>query len=129
MHEKFKIKKSYTIETKKIQMAYAAIARKCFDARQQSNNEPLNLLNSIQINNNMNPKRITDSNYYFYCGRICFARRIMKQGRVYFIKSILSNPFKIINLLYLIFSILPEPILDVVVNTWKALKVKLKIQI
>ena len=57
------------------------------------------------------------------------ARRMMKQGRVYFIKSILSNPFKIINLLYLIFSILPEPILDVVVNTWKALKVKLKIQI
>ena len=120
---------SITIETKKIQMAYADIARKCFDARQQGNNEPLNLLNSIQINNRMNINRITDSNYYFYCGRTCFTRRIMKQGRVYFIKSILSNPFKIINLLYLIFSIFPEPILDVVVNTWKALKVKLKIQI
>ena len=86
-------------------------------------------LEKIQINNNMNPKRITDSNYYFYCGRICFARRIMKQGRIYFIKSILSNPFKIINLLYLIFSILPKPILDLIVNTWKALKVKLRIQI
>jgi glycosyltransferase involved in cell wall biosynthesis len=120
---------SITIETKKKQMAYADIARKCFDARQQGNNEPLNLLNSIQINNRMNFKRITDSNYYFYCGRTCFTRRIMKQGRVYFIKSILSNPFKIINFLYLIFSIFPEPILDVVVNTWKALKVKLKIQI
>ena len=120
---------SITIETKKIQMAYAEIARKCFDARQQGKNEPLNLLNNIQINNNMNSKKITDSNYYFYCGRTCFARRMMKQGRVYFIKSILSNPFKIINLLYLIFSILPEPILDVVVKTWKALQVKLKIQI
>lgn len=129
LYKRIVSRNSITIETKKIQMAYADIARQCFDARQQEKNEPLNLLNSIQINNNVNSKKITDSNYYFYCGRICFARRIMKQGRVYFIKSILSNPFKIINLLYLIFSILPEPILDVVVNTWKALKVKLKIQI
>ena len=120
---------SITIETKKIQMAYADIARKCFDARKQDKNEPLNLLNRIQINNNMNSKKITDSIYYFYCGRICFARRRMKQGRVYFIKSIISNPFKIINVLYLIFSILPEPILAVVVKTWKTLQVKLKIQI
>ena len=45
---------SITIETKKIQMAYADIAKKCFEARQQDKKEPLNLLTRIQINKNIN---------------------------------------------------------------------------
>ncbi len=131
LYKRIVSRESITIRTKNIQMEYADVARKCFNARLFGKEEPLYLLKKIKLKENQInfPNRIIDSNYYFYCGRILFSNRKMKHSRIYFIRSIFHNPFKIIIIPYIIFSFLPSPILNILEKGWKCIQPKLKIQI
>ena len=61
-------KQSITIQTKKQQLQFAEIAKKCYSARISNKKEPLYLLNNInQHNISQKPSiKIINSNYYFY---------------------------------------------------------------
>ena len=131
LYKRIVSRESITIRTKKIQMEYADVARKCFNARLLGKEEPLHLLKKIKFNENQinfSYQKI-DSDYYFYCGRILFSNRKMNRSRIYFIRSIYHNPFKIIIIPYLVFSFLPTAILDMLEKGWKCIQFKLKIQI
>ena len=124
-------KQSITIQTKKQQLQFAEIAKKCYLARISNKKEPLYLLNNInQHNISQKPSiKIINSNYYFYCGRIYFSKRKMISSRLYLLKSIFHNPFKILNIIYYILSFLPISILNILEQYWKTIQQKYKIQI
>ena len=123
---------SISIRKKSIQLEYAKIARKCYHYREIDKKEPLDLLDTIKVKENKLKKKSEkkmNSNYYFYCGRVCFSRRKMIKSRRYFLKSIYHDPSKMINIPYYFLSFFPYRFINILESYSKLLSQRIKLYI
>ena len=123
---------SISIRKKSIQLEYAKIARKCYYFRKTDKKEPLDLLDTIKVKGTYFKKKTEkkmNSNYYFYCGRVCFSKRKMIKSRKYFLKSIYHDPIKLINIPYYFSSFLPYRFINILESYLKLLSKRIKLYI
>ncbi len=121
---------SISFLNKKSQNEYARIARLCYDARQLNNEEPLHLINNIKKDSfKISSSRKLKSIYNFYCGRRLYTNQKMKQSRIYFLHALISHPFAVKNIIYIILTCLPNSFRLVLDRVWLRSKKKHKLKI
>ena len=124
-------KNSISLKTKNIQAKYGEIARNFYKARLNNLKEDFSKLHIMDeyYKNGQVSKQRTNSDYYFYCGRLMLTERNKKNARKYFIISLKYRPFAVIPIIFLIFTFIPSNTLDIIERKWKFVQKILEIQL